>query len=80
VLAVVMGVVVPVLLAAGALLGSRAGVLLPVLLFGPVAVGVYLVATGRTPRGRGFGLGLLIGWGALVVVAAGLCIAILREF
>jgi hypothetical protein len=79
VLAVVLGVVAPVLLlAVGALLGTIAGVLVPVLLLGSVVAGAVLVASGRTPRERGFGLGLLIGWSVLVVVAAGLCIAILR--
>lgn len=77
VLWVVLGALTPVLL----LLLSLAGlaVLLPVVLFGPVVGGAILIALGRTPQWRGYGLGLLIGWGILLVVGAGLCVAILAN-
>jgi hypothetical protein len=78
--ATVLGVLTPLLLlVVGVRLGRLAAVIVPVVLFGPVVAGVLLVSLGRGRRWRGFGLGLLIGWGVLAVAAAGLCIAILTE-
>jgi hypothetical protein len=77
--AVVLGVLTPVLLlVVGVLLSAIAVAIFPVLLFGPLVAGAVLVGAGGNPQRRGFGLGLLIGWGALVVIAAGVCIALLR--
>jgi hypothetical protein len=42
----------------------------------PLVVGVVLAATQGTPSRRGFGLGLLIGWGASFIVGAGLCVVL----
>ena len=75
VLWVVFGAVTPVLLVLLALAGLA--VILPVVLFGPVVAGALLIGRGGTPQWRGYGLGLLIGWGVLLVVGAGLCVAIL---
>lgn len=46
-------------------------------LLGPLVAGLALLAFGRTPVRRGLGLGLTIGWGVVVVVGAGLCIALI---
>ena len=75
VLWVVFGALTPVLLVLLALAGLA--VILPVVLFGPVVAGALLIGRGGTPQWRGYGLGLLIGWGVLLVVGAGLCVAIL---
>jgi hypothetical protein len=42
----------------------------------PLVSGIVLAAAGRTPRLRGLGLGLAIGWGVWLVVAAGVCVAV----
>jgi hypothetical protein len=59
--------------------GNRPGVL-PVALgigvLAPLVVGIALVPRG-SPTRRGIGLGLLIGWGAALVVGGGLCIALI---
>ena len=52
-------------------------------LFGLVSVvavlvlGIVLASTSGTPARRGFGLGLVIGWGLLLLLAGGLCIALI---
>jgi hypothetical protein len=48
-------------------------------LVGPLVAGLALLAVGRTAVQRGLGLGLTIGWGVIVVVGAGLCIALISS-
>jgi hypothetical protein len=79
----------------GAVLGLVATVGLPALLaslpgFGallffpaglaPLVAGIVLAASSGPPQRRGLGLGLVIGWGATLVVGAGVCIALLASF
>jgi hypothetical protein len=47
-----------------------------VALLAPLLVGVLLVLPGSPVR-RAIGLGLIIGWGAALVIAGGLCVALL---
>lgn len=42
-------------------------------------VGIILFRR-KVRRQRGWGLGLLIGWGALMVIGGGLCITLLNQF
>jgi len=44
-------------------------------IFVPLVVGIALLAVGGDPRRRGFGLGLMIGWGVLLLVGVGLYVA-----
>jgi len=50
---------------------TRAGALAPMLPLVPLLAGVVVLVVRGDARRRGFGLGLVIGWGALLVLAAG---------
>ena len=52
--------------------------LLAVLL--PLILGIVLASTPGSPQRRGFGLGLVIGWGLLLLLAGGLCIALIAGY
>ena len=43
----------------------------------PLIVGIVFASAEGTPQRRGFGLGLIIGWGLLLLLAGGLCIALI---
>jgi len=80
-LGILLGVAVPV---AGVLLEVRthldaSGGLLQSLLAAPLIVGGILFAFGADPRRAGLALGLLIGWGVMVVVGAGWCVAMVAS-
>ena len=49
------------------------------LLLGMLVTGIVLAASPGPPVRRGLGLGLVIGWGLTLIVAAGLCVAILSS-
>lgn len=49
------------------------------LLLGVLVTGIVLAASPGPPVRRGLGLGLVIGWGLTLIVAAGLCVAILSS-
>ena len=49
------------------------------LLLGVLVTGIVLAASPGPPVRRGLGLGLVIGWGVTLIVAAGLCVAILSS-
>jgi hypothetical protein len=73
------GVLLPVALGALASLGDIFGVFFAFAGLGlivPVILGIVLATTPGSPRQRGFGLGLVIGWGLLVLLAGGLCVAL----
>ena len=42
-----------------------------------LVLGIVLASTPGSPQRRGFGLGLVIGWGLLVLLAGGLCIVLI---
>jgi hypothetical protein len=46
----------------------------------PLVGGIVLAVVGRTPRLRGLGLGLAIGWAVWLIVAAGACVALIAIF
>jgi hypothetical protein len=50
------------------------------LLLGVLLAGILLAASPGPPLRRGLGLGVVIGWGLTLIVAAGLCVAILSSF
>lgn len=43
----------------------------------PVAVGIVLTARGGSPRVRGFGLGLAVGWAVWLIIGAGVCVGLI---
>lgn len=45
-----------------------------------LVLGIVLASTPGTPQRRGFGLGLVIGWGLLLLLAGGLCIALIAGY
>lgn len=50
------------------------GWILGAIVYGPPAVGVAIVAAPGPPARKSFGAGLMLGWGAGFIVAAGLCV------
>jgi hypothetical protein len=46
---------------------------------GLLVTGIVLAAIKGTATRRGFGLGMVIGWGLLVIIGAGACIALLSQ-
>jgi hypothetical protein len=80
---VLLGVVLPfVLLPLSGLLefGVPAGLAFLAALLAPPVVGTVFAVRRGTPARRGLGLGVLIGWAALLVVGAGLCVALLAAY
>jgi hypothetical protein len=61
-------------------LGEGGLLLLVAAVLAPPVAGAVLVALPGSARRRGLGLGLLIGWGAVLVIAGGVCIALLAAF
>jgi hypothetical protein len=80
-LGILLGVAVPL---AWLLLEVRtdleaSGGLFPIMTVGPLIVGVILFAFRRDPRRSGLALGLLIGWGVMLVIGAGVCVALVTS-
>jgi hypothetical protein len=46
----------------------------------PLVGGIVLAAAGRTPRWRGLGLGMALGYAVWLIVGAGSCVAVLAYF
>ena len=63
----------------GVLLPRVGALLFFPLLLGVLVTGIVLAASPGPPVRRGLGLGLVIGWGLTLIVAAGLCVAILSS-
>jgi len=88
VLGAVVGVVgtvaVPILLGLVASVagpvGIAFGLLVPVTVLVALVLGIVLASTPGSPQRRGFGLGLVIGWGLLLLLAGGLCIALIAGY
>jgi len=83
-LGVPVGIVVTIgLPALGVLLGSRVeapevrSYAFFVGLMVPLGLGITITSISETPARRGFGLGLIIGWGLAPIVFAGICTVIL---
>jgi hypothetical protein len=51
-----------------------------VLAFLPLVGGIVLAVIGRTPRGRGLGLGFAIGWAVWLIVGGGVCVALVLSY
>ncbi len=82
-LGVLLGLIaapVALLLGTSVDLGRLTTVLLLASLVAPPLVGGVLAAVGGNPRRRGLGLGLVMGWGLLMVIGGGLCIALLSQY
>jgi len=80
-LGILLGMAVPV---AWVLLEVRtdleaSGGLFPIMLAAPLVMAGVLSAFGRDPRHAGLALGLLIGWGVMVVVGAGWCVTVVAS-
>jgi hypothetical protein len=81
-LGILLGVAIPV---AWVLLEVRtdleaSGGLFPLMLGAPLIMsGILFAASGGHPRRAGLALGLLIGWGVMVLVGAGVCVALITS-
>ena len=81
----VLGTVgLPILLGLVASVAGPVGVVFGLLGFVSVLVvlvlGIVLASTPGTPQRRGFGLGLVIGWGLLLLLLGGLCIVLIAGY
>ena len=45
-----------------------------------LVLGIVLASSPGSPQRRGIGLGLVIGWGLLLLLAGGLCIALIAGY